>query len=183
MVKNICVIGKWKDETPETLRLAEQVGEMIAARGSRLVTGGGPGVMEAACKGAKRHNGLTIGFLATRDIEQEANPYLDIIIPTGMGYDVRSSLAIRSSDAVIMVGGGNGTLGEASVAYLEQVPLIVLLGTGGWADKLPGFLYEGKYFDERRNMEVKFASSPAEAAELAMAAERVKASEPAKYAI
>ncbi|GJM74119.1 hypothetical protein HMSSN036_63350 [Paenibacillus macerans] len=59
----------------------------------------------------------------------------------------------------------------------------MLLGTGGWADKLPGFLYEGKYFDERRNMEVKFASSPAEAAELAMAAERVKASEPAKYAI
>ena len=167
MKKNICVIGKWKDETASTLELAERLGEMIAIRDANLITGGGPGVMEAACKGAKKFNGLTVGFLATREIK-EANPYLDVVIPTGMGYDVRSSLAIRTSDAVIMVGGGNGSLGEASMAYLESKLLIVLTGSGGWADRLPEMLYDGKYFDERRNMEVLFTSSIEEAVNLSL---------------
>lgn len=168
MKKNICVVGKWKDETAETLEKAEKLGEIIASRGANLITGGGPGVMEAACRGAKRANGITIGFLATRDVAAEANEYLDIAIPTGMGYDVRSSLAVRSSDAVILIGGGNGTLGEASIAYLEHKPLIVVTGTGGWADRLADTLYDGKYFDERRNIEVLFTSSLEHAVDLSL---------------
>jgi len=161
--KCICVIGKWKDEAEETLLIATKVGELIAESGCLLISGGGPGVMEAACKGAKKRGGMTVGFLATRDVKAEANPYLDIVIPTGMGYDVRSSLAIRSSNAIIMIGGGNGTLGEVSVAYLECTPLVVLTGTGGWADRLKNILYEGKYLDERKNIEITFASDAEEA--------------------
>jgi len=157
--KIICVIGKWKDETKEALLIAEKTGELIAKKGGYLVTGGGPGVMEAASRGAQKAGGITIGFLATRDIESEANPYLDIIIPTGMGYDIRSSLAIRSSHAIIMIGGGNGTIGEISIAYLERKPVVVITGTGGWADRLQNFLYENKYLDERKNMEIYFTSS------------------------
>ncbi|MNJ36714.1 hypothetical protein D3C77_315120 [compost metagenome] len=71
-----------------------------------------------------------------------------------------------------MVGGGNGSLGEATMAYLENKPIIVLTGSGGWADRLKDTLYDGKYFDERKNIEVLFTSSISEAVEMAISGDR-----------
>ena len=70
------------------------------------------------------------------------------------------------SDAVIMIGGGNGTLNELTIAYGHK-PVVVLEGTGGWADRIRGALYEGKYLDERRVGEIHFAQSAQEAVDKA----------------
>lgn len=165
----ICVIGRWRDETKEVLAMSEEVGKLIGYRGAILVSGGGPGVMEFASKGAQENGGFTLGFLAGQTIEPEANQYLDIAIPTGTGYEIRSSLAIRMSNVVIMIGGGNGSLGELSIAYLHNKPIVLLKGTGGWADKIPPVLVEGKFLDERKNVEINFASTPKECVDLAFA--------------
>src|SRR5581483_9700574 len=91
--------------------------------------------------------GLTVGFLPHADAAH-ANPYLDLVFPTGLGT-VRNVLTARCSDAVIVVGGGVGTLNEMTLAYDYAVPIIALSGTGGWADRIRDVLIDG-YLDERR---------------------------------
>ncbi len=164
----IGVICRWSDETPATLSLCELVGAEIAKRNAILITGGGPGGMEAACRGAKTAGGQTLGILAGRTRES-ANSYVDIAIPTGLGFDIRSALVVRASNALIMVGGGNGTLGELSLAYLHRKPVVVLVGSGGWADRILSVLVDGEYIDERRSIQIVQATSPSMAASLAVA--------------
>lgn len=159
MNKRICVIGKWEGDSLENYELAEKIGALVAENNDILICGGGPGIMEYSCKGAYNKNGITVGFIASDDIEKEGNKYLTIPIPTGMGYSMRSALAIRSSELVVVVGGGNGTLGEISMAYLEGKKILIVSGTGGWADRIKCVLIDGKYLDERRNVEVKYINS------------------------
>jgi hypothetical protein len=71
-----------------------------------------------------------------------------------------------------MIGGGVGTLNEVTIAYDSGVPLVVLEGTTGWADRLRGAIEDGKWLDERRVVEISFALSPDEA--VAIALERAK---------
>jgi hypothetical protein len=78
----ISVIGG-ADSNQKTLEIAERTGEEIARRGVVLLCGGLGGIMEAACKGAKKHDGLTIGILPT-DTKEHANQFVDIAIPTGL---------------------------------------------------------------------------------------------------
>ncbi len=120
--------------------------------------------MEAASKGAHLAGGLVVGLLPGLD-RDSANPYVDIPLPTGLDT-IRNHLTVRGSDAVIMIGGGNGTLNELTVCYGKK-SVVVLEGTGGWADRIRGCLYEGKYLDERHAGEVHFAQSAAEAVDLA----------------
>jgi uncharacterized protein (TIGR00725 family) len=171
----IGVIGRWQNEDPLTLSLSEAVGQEIAKRGAILVTGGGPGVMAAACKGAKRFGGTTVGILAGFQ-RGAANEFVDVAIPTGLGFEVRSALVVRTSDAIVMVGGANGSLGELSIAYLYCKAMVVLRGSGGWADRLSSVLVNGQFMDERRNAPIYFAESPIEcvsrAIELALRAKR-----------
>lgn len=102
------------DITEEIRRLAEEVGRGIAENDAILISGGRGGVMEMACKGAKEANGLTGGVLPTMDPE-DANPYVDVRIPTGMGY-ARNVIIALASDALIAIGGRYGTLSEISHA-------------------------------------------------------------------
>ncbi len=164
----IAVVGCWQGGSRTAQALAEEVGREIARRGAVVVTGGGPGIMEAASRGAKAEGGLTLGLLPGLDL-LEANPYVDIALPTGTGFEIRSALAIRASRAVIVIGGGNGTLGEITMSYLLYRPIVVLRGSGGWADRLPSILYEGQYLDERKNAPVHFAVTPKECVSLALA--------------
>lgn len=76
--------------------------------------GGLGGVMEAACRGARAQGGLTIGFLPGSD-RSEANEFVDVAIPTGMG-EMRNALIVRAADAVIAVSGEFGTLSEIGLA-------------------------------------------------------------------
>ncbi len=119
----IAVIGS-SECSDRILRLAEDVGRLIAQRGARLVCGGLGGVMEAAARGAKAAGGETIGILPGSD-PGEANPYIDIPIATGLGY-VRNVIVIRASDAVIAIDGRSGTLSEVAFSLIERKPIVGL---------------------------------------------------------
>ncbi len=128
----IGVIGPGGGATPEDVNTAREVGELLARSGDIVVTGGLDGVMEAASRGAAEAGGTTIGLLPGRD-RSEANPYLTVSIPTGIG-EMRNALLVRSSDAIICVGGSWGTLSELALAVRTLVPVVVLDGWGLPAD-------------------------------------------------
>jgi uncharacterized protein (TIGR00725 family) len=121
MRKFIGVIGA-SQPPDELLPIAEKVGEEIAKRGGILICGGMGGIMESACKGAKRSGGLTVGILPTitRD---SANPYIDIPIVTGIGY-ARNIIVVLTSEAIIAIGGAYGTLTELAFALHFNIPVI-----------------------------------------------------------
>ncbi len=119
----IGVIGG-REASSEILKLAEEAGKEIARRGAVLICGGMGGVMEAACKGAKEANGTTVGILPTVSPD-DANPYVDISIPTGMGV-ARNVIIINSCDGVIAIGGRYGTLSEIAFALQKGIPLVSL---------------------------------------------------------
>jgi uncharacterized protein (TIGR00725 family) len=89
------------------------------------------GVMEAACKGAKEGNGLTVGILPGN--RENANPYVDIPITTGMG-EARNVIVARSCDAIIAIAGKYGTLSELAFALRFDVPIV---GIATWNIDIP----------------------------------------------
>jgi uncharacterized protein (TIGR00725 family) len=104
--------------------LAEEVGLRLGAAGATLVCGGLGGVMEAACRGARAAGGRTIGILPGTD-RAEANPFVDVAVATGLGQ-ARNVLIVLSSDALIAIGGGFGTLSEIALALRYGKPVIGL---------------------------------------------------------
>lgn len=163
----IGVIGSGEGVTQEVLDDAEEVGRQIALAGAILVCGGRLGVMEAACRGAKLADGLTVGILP--DYSRDgANQYVDVSIPTGLGYSLRNFITVRSSDAIIMLHGEIGTLSEVVLAYQHGKPVIALEKTGGWAERLKKTaMDDGAYLDTRHLVELQYATSPAEAVKAA----------------
>jgi uncharacterized protein (TIGR00725 family) len=132
-------------EAPEELySLAEEVGRLIAEAGAILICGGGTGVMEAASKGARSAGGITVGILPGTN-ENEANQYVDIPIITGMGHG-RNIINVRSSDVVIAIGGGYGTLSEIALALRTNKPVI---GLSTWDFSIKGIRESTHYFQVR----------------------------------
>lgn len=129
---NISVIGG-HNCSPQTDKVAEEVGREIAGIGATLVCGGLSGVMEAACRGAKSAGGRTIGILPGHN-KEEANRYVDIPIVTGLGY-MRNSLVVENGDAVIAIDGKEGTLSEIAFALQMGKPV---LGINTW--DIPGVI-------------------------------------------
>lgn len=113
-------------------RLAWEVGYEIGKRDGILVCGGLGGVMEAACRGAKQAGGTTIGILPGFD-RNEANPNIDFAIPTGL-HEARNLLIIRTSDVLIAIAGGLGTLSEIAFALKSEKSVI---GLETWNLDLP----------------------------------------------
>ncbi len=111
--KIVGVIGSSKADQ-ELFRLAEEVGAEIAKRGAAVVCGGLTGVMEAVCKGARSQGGLTIGIIPSWS-KEDANPYVQIPIVTGMGMG-RNVMLVMTADVLIAVGGEFGTLSEIAHA-------------------------------------------------------------------
>lgn len=110
--------------TPEIEEAAEKVGRGIAERDGILICGGLGGVMEAGCRGAKEAGGMTIGILPGTN-QKDANKYVDIPIPTGIGY-ARNIIIVNTSDSVIAVNGKFGTLSEIAFCLQLGVPVIGL---------------------------------------------------------
>lgn len=148
--------------TPEILKKAERVGELIARKGGILACGGLGGIMEAACQGAKKAAGTTIGILPYG--KEEANSYVDIPIPTGLGY-LRNSILVQTADSLIAICGRWGTLNEISFALILGKPTVILTGTGGVSDSL-----KQKEFLSAMKKKPLFASTPEEAVDLAFPA-------------
>jgi uncharacterized protein (TIGR00725 family) len=106
----------------EIYEVAREVGGEIARNGFSLVCGGLGGVMEAACRGAREAGGITIGILPTTD-KRDANPYVDLVIPTGLGH-ARNVLVVHASDALVAVDGETGTLSEIAIALTVGKPIV-----------------------------------------------------------
>jgi len=128
----IAVIGGG-EVSPQIATLAEEVGREIARRSAVLVCGGLGGVMEAACRGASREGGLTIGILPGEN-RQAANPYVRIPIVTGIGH-ARNVAVVKSAQAVIAVDGSYGTLSEIGHALQSGIPVI---GLNTWSLSIDG---------------------------------------------
>ncbi|MFN8177092.1 MAG: TIGR00725 family protein [bacterium] len=115
------------DAAPETLALAEALGAAIAAAGWILLNGGrDAGVMAASARGAARAGGLVVGVLPGRD-RRGASPDLSVAIVTGLG-DARNAVNVLSSDVVVALPGGAGTLSEIALALKAGRPVVAL----GW---------------------------------------------------
>ncbi|WP_440948598.1 TIGR00725 family protein [Methanosarcina sp. T3] len=108
----------------ETEALAEAVGREIAKKGAVLLCGGLGGVMEAAARGAKLEGGMTTGILPGT-LREEANPWIDVAVLSGMGH-ARNALIAQSSDALIAVDGEYGTLSEIALGLKMGKPVVLL---------------------------------------------------------
>jgi len=103
-------------------RIAEEVGAELARRNCTLICGGKGGVMEAACKGAHEAGCLTVGILPGPD-RSEANEYVSVPIVTNMG-EARNAIVVLSSQGIIAVDGGYGTLSEIALALKRGIPVV-----------------------------------------------------------
>jgi len=122
------VMGPGEAAGPGELALAEQLGEQIAEKGWVTLTGGRPvGVMEAALRGARRRNGLTIGVLPDATGEH-ASPHAEILIVTGLG-EARNLVNVLSSDVVCVCGMSPGTASEVALALKTGRPTILIAPT------------------------------------------------------
>ncbi|MEK7274292.1 MAG: TIGR00725 family protein [Candidatus Desantisbacteria bacterium] len=135
-------IGIIGDSSPsiDGRRLAFEVGEKIAEAGCIMVCGGLGGVMEEACRGAKSAGGITVGILPGVD-RGYANPYVDIVIATGLG-EARNVLVVKSCLSVIAIEGGYGTLSEIAFALRAGVRVV---GLNTWEMNIAA---STKYVDE-----------------------------------
>ena len=124
-------------------KLARETGRALAEAGYAVMTGGGPGIMEAANRGAKEAGGLSLGCNIKLPSEQQPNPYLDKFIKFEHFF-VRKVMLVKYSTAFVVMPGGFGTLDEAfevitliQTGKLERFP-VVGMGGGFW-DQLRAF--------------------------------------------
>jgi len=148
-------------------KLAEDTGYWVAKSGGVLMFGAEKdydSLSTAACRGAKKAGGLTVGvtYGKGKDIWQKEG--VDIIMVSGMERGGGRELAlVLSCDAIIAISGGSGTLTEIAIAYQANIPVVVIKDTGGWSERLGG-----EYLDARKRVKVEIADSPKEAVELAV---------------
>lgn len=124
--------------------LAEHVGKMIAEGGATLLCGGRSGVMEAAARGAALAGGLVVGVLPGRDAhESPPNQYVHVPIFTGLA-DGRNWINACSSDAMIAIAGGYGTLSEIALALKLGRPVALLESWSAAFDGQPSRPYTAR---------------------------------------
>ena len=139
--------------TQDQADMAEEVGRLLAGRGLILVCGGRGGVMEAACRGAREAGGLTVGLLPGMS-HDGGNPFLDVVIPTGLGH-ARNAMVVQAGQVVIAIGGGYGTLSEIGLALKSGKKVIGL------------YTWKAQRSDGQHT-EIVEAESPADAVSLAV---------------
>ena len=118
-------------------QLARDIGKLLAMGGYTVLTGGGPGIMEAANRGAKEVGGTSIGCNIRLPFEQHPNPYLDQVVQFYYFF-IRKVMLVKFSYAFVILPGGLGTLDELSEAMtliqtgkLYDFP-VILVGTEYW---------------------------------------------------
>lgn len=124
--------------------LARAVGRGLVDAGYRILTGGGTGIMEAASRGARESGawspGTVIAILPGNDPDL-ANPYAEIVIPTGLGH-TRNTMTAQA-DALIAIGGRAGTLSEIAMGWIHH-RLIIGMQCEGWSGKLAGTVIDDR---------------------------------------
>ncbi|MBG0776542.1 MAG: TIGR00725 family protein [Desulfovibrionaceae bacterium] len=123
----VAVIGAGACDA-RTEAVAEELGRLLATAGYAVVCGGLGGVMRAACRGAYKAGGLTIGILPGLD-RAAANEYVRVPVVTGLG-NLRNGLVVANGDVVVAVEGRAGTLSEIGLALKAGLPVLAL---GKWS--------------------------------------------------
>ena len=126
-------------EGSATYEAARETGRLFAEAGLGVVTGGGPGVMEAANRGAKEGGGLSVGFNIVLPHEQGLNPYCDIS-RTFKHFYVRKVMFVKAAEGFVIFPGGFGTMDELYEA-------LTLIQTGK-IGTFPVVLFERDYWEE-----------------------------------
>jgi uncharacterized protein (TIGR00730 family) len=152
-------------------QLAREVGYRLARAGFTVLTGGGPGIMEAANRGAKEAGGYSVGCNIELPVEQKPNPYLDRWV-TFRHFAVRKMMLVKYSYAFLALPGGLGTLDEVfetatliQTGKIQDFPL-VFLGRDYWRpllDFLRDTLLAAKTIDRVDAERVQVTDSPQEA--------------------
>lgn len=123
--RQVAVIGPARcAPDSEPVRLAEEVGRLLAEAGVTLVCGGMGGAMEAVCRGASAAGGEAIGIVPGHEVG-EANAHCTHVVATGIGH-ARNLAVVSSGAAVIAIGGEWGTLSEIGFARAIGRPVIAL---------------------------------------------------------
>ncbi len=151
-------------------KLAEDIGREVALAGCTLVFGAEKdcdSLSTAAGRGARSVGGLTVGVTYGKGLQVHDDA--DVIIATGMerGGGREFVLAI-SCDAIIAISGGSGTCNEIVVAYQASIPVIGIVGCGGWSEEMAGRAFDAR----RQHLAVKPARTAKEAVMLAVEAAR-----------
>ncbi|MFN2400056.1 MAG: TIGR00730 family Rossman fold protein [Gemmatimonadaceae bacterium] len=183
--KGVTVFGSARvGPDDEQYQKAVETARLLAEAGFAIITGAGPGIMEAANKGARLANGRSIGCNIELPFEQGANPYVDTLINFRYFF-VRKTMFIKYSSAFIIFPGGFGTLDELFEALtliqtgkIYQFP-VILFGRHYWAGLI-------RWLQSRVLLEKKIASGdidlmivtddPAEAANAVIEAVRAHTS-------
>ena len=110
--------------TKEVEQLAHNLGKNLTKVVQVLVSGGLSGTMKAVCQGFQSSGGITIGIIPSYD-KKDANEFVDIAIPTGMGL-ARNVLVVKAADVVIALPGEAGTLSEIAYCLQFGIPVISL---------------------------------------------------------
>lgn len=122
--------------------LASRLGRTIAEHGCSLITGATTGFPDLISRAARSVGGITIGISPAPSRDEHVSRYslpadgADVIIYTGFGLKGRNLINVRSSDIVVIVGGGIGTLNEFTIAFDEGKVIGILEGSGGVADRI-----------------------------------------------
>ncbi|HZS18740.1 MAG TPA: TIGR00730 family Rossman fold protein [Candidatus Udaeobacter sp.] len=126
-------------EDNSNYQLARQMGAAIARLGFTVMTGGGPGIMEAANRGAREARGRSVGCNVELPFEQKPNAYLDRCV-TMRYFFVRKTLLVKYSYAFVVFPGGAGTMDELFEALtliqtgkIDNFPIVVM-GTDYWRE-------------------------------------------------
>ena len=121
----------------EVYRKAEQIGRLLAENGFSVITGGGPGVMEAANKGASAAGGKSIGLNIELPLEQKPNPYANITLRFRYFF-VRKVMFVKYAVAYVILPGGFGTMDELfeSITLIQTHKIkpfpVILFGSDYW---------------------------------------------------
>lgn len=126
------------EEGAPSYEMARSMGAALSTLGFAVITGGGPGAMEAANRGAKDVGGLSIGCTIRLPREQVSNPYLDICVDFRYFF-IRKVMLVKYSYAFVVVPGGFGTVDEwfealtlIQTAKIHEFPVVVM-GVEYWA--------------------------------------------------
>lgn len=161
----VSIIGSAKSSgySSEAEQMAIALGEKLAEKRHTILYGPElemPSLSYLAAKSAKKHGGMTIAIA----IGKARTPFYDpmaagfVIYTDAAGGAGREVVLINSSDGVLSIGGGSGTLTELAIAYMNAIPIVSMANSGGWSDKLIGH-----YLDDRKKYKILGATCAEEA--------------------